>query len=81
MTGPTTVIKNPALEGAAALKQFSYDYSYWSIDESNPENYADQERVFKDLGTNILDNAFTGMACLWPFGAIGNNVQFRPQIN
>lgn len=60
MTGPTTVIRNPALEGPAAFKQFSYDYSYWSIDESNPENYADQERVFKDLGINILDNAFTG---------------------
>lgn len=72
MTGPTTVIKNPALEGAAALKQFSYDYSYWSIDESNPENYADQERVFKDLGTNILDNAFTGFNCsIFAYGQTG----------
>lgn len=54
------MIRNPALEGSAALKAFSYDYSYWSIDHSVPENYADQERVFKDLGLNILDNAFNG---------------------
>lgn len=60
MQGPTTVIRNPALEGAAGLKPFSYDYSYWSIDQSNPENFADQERVFKDLGVTILDNAFAG---------------------
>lgn len=54
------MIRNPALEGSAALKGFSFDYSYWSIDHSVPENYADQQRVFKDLGVNILDNAFTG---------------------
>jgi len=60
MQGQATLIRNPVLEGQAALKSFSYDYSYWSIDESNPENFADQHRVFKDLGTNILDNAFSG---------------------
>lgn len=64
MQGASTIIRNPDLEGQAALKAFSYDYSYWSIDETNPDNFADQERVFKDLGTNILDNAFGG-AYFW----------------
>ena len=62
MQGQSTVIRNPAIEGPASFKSFSYDYSYWSIDQSNPENYADQERVFKDLGINILENAFAGMS-------------------
>jgi hypothetical protein len=76
MQGPSTVIRNPALEGAAALKAFSYDYSYWSIDESNPENFADQDRVFLDLGTNILDNAFSGTAT----STLQNGRLFRPAV-
>lgn len=61
MKGQSTIIRNPAEEGQNATKVFSFDYSYWSVDDSNPENYADQERVFNDLGINILDNAFKGM--------------------
>lgn len=61
MQGQSTIIRNPAEEGTNAYKSFSFDYSYWSVDENNKENYADQERVFKDLGINILDNAFKGI--------------------
>lgn len=71
------MIRNPALEGSAALKGFSFDYSYWSIDHSVPENYADQERVFKDLGVTILDNAFTGTNEPNLFSSCGFSAQLR----
>lgn len=61
MDGPVTVLKHPSItEGPNAEKQFSFDYSYWSFDDSNQKNYANQERVFNDLGKSILDNAFEG---------------------
>lgn len=63
MDGPTTIIKNPSVEGPAGIKTFSFDYSYWSYDQSNKKNWADQLRVFNDLGVSILNNAFQGYNC------------------
>jgi kinesin family protein 1 len=62
MDGPTTIIKHPTItDGPNAVKVFSFDYSYWSYDTtSNKKNYADQQRVFQDLGLDILNNAFEG---------------------
>ena len=61
MDGPVTVLRHPTIsEGPNAEKQFSFDYSYWSFDESNQKNFANQDKVFNDLGVAILDNAFEG---------------------
>ena len=64
------------------IKEFAFDYSYWShdgfVEETHPgaylkalpgSRYADQDKVFKDLGTEVLDNAFEGFnACLFAYG-------------
>jgi len=63
MDGQTTTIRNPAIEGPAGIKTFSFDYSYWSCDQNNKKNWADQPRVFSDMGVSILNNAFEGYNC------------------
>ena len=66
--GNTTTIIDPA--GRSAPKSFSFDFAYWSFDglSVNPdgtcvpqsERYADQHRVFADLGAGVVSNALLG---------------------
>lgn len=74
MDGPYTIIKHPTvMEGPNAQKVFAFDYSYWSYDTiSHKNNYADQQRVFQDLGIDILNNAFEGFnCCIFAYGQTG----------
>jgi hypothetical protein len=63
MDGPYTILKHPTItEGPNAQKVFAFDYSYWSYDTtSHKNNYADQQKIFQDLGVDILNNAFEGI--------------------
>jgi hypothetical protein len=81
MNGNKTTIVEPASakeETKAATvqseeareKTFSFDYSYWSFDTAD-ENFASQERVFLDLGTNVLENAWEGYnCCIFAYGQV-----------
>ncbi|XP_022799911.1 kinesin-like protein KIF16B isoform X2 [Stylophora pistillata] len=54
------------------VKDFSFDFSYWSVSERS-RHYASQERVFKDLGTDVLKAAFEGYnACIFAYGQTGS---------
>jgi len=54
------------------VKDFSFDFSYWSVEERS-RNFASQERVFKDLGTDVLKAAFEGYnACIFAYGQTGS---------
>ena len=82
MNGPkTTIISDEGEE-----KDFNFDYSFWShdgsIEESNgylrrdPSHsgtlYDDQERVYKELGLEVLENAWDGYhCCLFAYGQTG----------
>ena len=67
MNGATTTILHPDSEESRA---FTFDHSYWSHDGFEADEagylrpagdssaYASQERVFADLGTGLLDNAW-----------------------
>ncbi|KAG9509492.1 Kinesin-like protein KIF28P, partial [Fragariocoptes setiger] len=73
-------------------KQFTFDYSYWSHDgfktnedgvnvpDSNHPNaakYADQERVFQDLGRFLLNNAIEGYnSALLAYGQTGSGKSY-----
>ncbi len=70
MDGNTTYISDPN-EPDAEPRKFTFDYSYWSHDgfDTGPDGvltptsgsqYADQQRVFNDLGRGVLSNAFAG---------------------
>lgn len=53
-------------------KEFTFDYSYWSHDDNSP-NFASQERVYSDLGTEVVDCAFEGYnACVFAYGQTGS---------
>ncbi|XP_069103426.1 kinesin-like protein KIF28P [Argopecten irradians] len=82
MSGKTTEILNPE-DMNAEPKKFNFDYSYWSHDEfrNRPDGYseptgtkyADQKRVFDDLGRGVLDNAWKGYNCsLFAYGQTGS---------
>lgn len=66
MEGNKTIITKPATQGPKPMpeevKAFTFDESYWSADINDPD-YADQERVYNDLGKELLDHAFQGYNC------------------
>lgn len=66
MEGNKTIITKPATQGPKPtpedVKAFTFDQSYWSADKNDPD-YADQERVYNDLGKELLDHAFDGYNC------------------
>ncbi|XP_046369590.2 kinesin-like protein KIF28P isoform X1 [Haliotis rufescens] len=86
MDGKTTRLTNPA---NGEVKSFAFDQSYWSHDsftedeegiyerESPESSYADQRRVFEDLGQGVLDNAWQGYnAALFAYGQTGSGKSY-----
>ncbi|XP_031552052.1 kinesin-like protein KIF28P [Actinia tenebrosa] len=82
MMGALTQIRDPEAGAGAPPKDFTFDFSYWSHDgwkeDENgylhPANdkYADQRKVFDDLGAGVLKNAFEGFNCsLFAYGQTG----------
>ncbi|CAH8572507.1 unnamed protein product [Schistosoma turkestanicum] len=87
MNGNTTTIRHP--ENQKDIKQFTFDYSYWSHDGFKTEaggvlvpdgknsTYISQQRVFDDLGRGLLENAFGGYSCsLFAYGQTGSGKSF-----
>lgn len=81
MVGALTQITDPDNPGNPP-KEFTFDFSYWSHDGFQedeagylrPSNakYADQRKVFDDLGAGVLKNAFEGFNCsLFAYGQTG----------
>ncbi|CAB3986740.1 kinesin KIF13B, partial [Paramuricea clavata] len=57
-------------------KTFTYDHCFWSMDENN-KKFANQEKVYKCLGTDVLTNAFKGYnACLFAYGQTGSGKSY-----
>eukprot|EP00746_Dinoflagellata_sp_MGD_P009475 gnl/MRDRNA2_/MRDRNA2_119280_c0_seq1.p1 gnl/MRDRNA2_/MRDRNA2_119280_c0~~gnl/MRDRNA2_/MRDRNA2_119280_c0_seq1.p1 ORF type:complete len:1291 (+),score=258.30 gnl/MRDRNA2_/MRDRNA2_119280_c0_seq1:198-4070(+) len=58
------------------VKTFTYDYSYWSFDESTPD-FVSQEDVYRDIGVKILQNALAGFnGCLFAYGQTGSGKSY-----
>lgn len=58
------------------FKEFTFDFSYWSHDKTS-ENFASQERVYNDLGREVIDCAFEGYnACVFAYGQTGSGKTF-----
>ncbi|KAI9311973.1 hypothetical protein BX666DRAFT_1991430 [Dichotomocladium elegans] len=83
MSGNQTILTKPeelrAKDGSNSaddVKAFTFDHSYWSADKNDPD-YADQERVFKDLGVELLDHAFDGYnCCIFAYGQTGSGKSY-----
>jgi len=66
MAGESTTITSDG----QAPKTFTFDYSYWSHDQSS--NFATQETVMDEVGSGILSNALNGFhGCLFAYGQTG----------
>ncbi|KAI7874930.1 kinesin-domain-containing protein [Lichtheimia hyalospora FSU 10163] len=81
MDGNQTILKKPEELKASSkdtddTKAFTFDHSYWSADKNDP-TYADQERVFQDLGVDLLDHAFDGYnCCIFAYGQTGSGKSY-----
>lgn len=85
MNGATTTVVDPA--GRMPPKSFTFDYSYWSFDGFTTNSagvcvpasprYADQQRLFDDLGAGVVKNAFLGYnAALFAYGQTGSGKSY-----
>ncbi|XP_005092304.1 kinesin-like protein KIF28P [Aplysia californica] len=86
MSGNQTIIKDPE-NMKAEPRKFAFDYSYWSHDgfkeradgynEPASSKYADQKKVFDDLGRGVLENAWKGYNCsLFAYGQTGSGKSY-----
>ncbi|XP_069545908.1 uncharacterized protein kif16bb [Brachyistius frenatus] len=85
MKGNTTSILKPSSvrvdEQKDEGKSFSYDFSYDSSDRGSP-TFASQERIFQDLGSDVLKAAFKGFnACLFAYGQTGSGKSYTMMAN
>ncbi|XP_035634846.1 kinesin-like protein KIF16B isoform X7 [Oncorhynchus keta] len=62
-------------------KTFTYDFSYDSAD-SKSNTFVSQEKVFKDLGSDVLKAAFQGYnACVFAYGQTGSGKSYTMMGN
>ncbi|XP_013986766.2 kinesin-like protein KIF16B isoform X15 [Salmo salar] len=62
-------------------KTFTYDFSYDSAD-SKSNTFVSQEKVFKDLGSDVLKAAFQGYnACIFAYGQTGSGKSYTMMGN
>ncbi len=80
MDGQKTAIINTKINSTQSedgisfdkLKEFTFDYSYWSFDRYDP-GFASQELVYKDLGADVVSDAFEGYnSCIFAYGQTGS---------
>uniref|UniRef100_A0A7N6A8Q1 Kinesin motor domain-containing protein n=1 Tax=Anabas testudineus TaxID=64144 RepID=A0A7N6A8Q1_ANATE len=83
MEGNKTSITNLKLPDGVAgdsvrerTKTFTYDFSYNSTD-CKSSTFVSQEKVFKDLGSDVLKAAFEGYnACVFAYGQTGSGKSY-----
>ena len=92
MDGNRTILIPPEGQGTTRTPEkprvFSYDHSYWSFDKKDPHFgmfltktksllVASQQRVYDDLGANLLDHSFQGYnTCIFAYGQTGSGKSY-----
>ncbi|XP_037548262.1 uncharacterized protein kif16bb [Nematolebias whitei] len=76
----TTSVHKPSSVRGDKLKDrgkiFTFDYSYDSTDKESP-TFASQEKIFQDLGTDVLKAAFEGFnTCVFAYGQTGSGKSY-----
>ncbi len=63
------------------VHKFTFDFSYWSHDR-NDFHFASQEKVFNDLGMDVVSNAFNGYnVCVFAYGQTGSGKTYTMMGN
>lgn len=77
MKGKTTQISAP---DSGKKNSYNFDYSFWTHDPDDAATgaeFADQERVYNDLGVEMLDHAFSGYnVCIFAYGQTGSGKSY-----
>lgn len=77
--GKTTKLRKPPSAGSKGeghTKDFVFDHSFWSCNKEDP-HFADQSKVFEELGTDVLASAFDGYnACIFAYGQTGSGKSY-----
>ncbi|KDQ65088.1 hypothetical protein JAAARDRAFT_146452 [Jaapia argillacea MUCL 33604] len=56
---------------------FAFDKSYWSACSKDDPDYASQQTLYEDLGTELLEHAFSGFnACIFAYGQTGSGKSY-----
>ncbi|XP_071110195.1 kinesin-like protein unc-104 isoform X4 [Haliotis cracherodii] len=77
MQGNTTVISPPKDKRDGTPKSFNFDYSYWSHTNANDPMFASQNKVYEDIGLEMLDHAFEGYnVCIFAYGQTGSGKSY-----
>ncbi len=77
-TSHTSLCTNisPVSSSHLKSKEFVYDASYWSFNESDP-HFISQSDVYNDLGKLTVNNAFDGYnACVCAYGQTGSGKSY-----
>ena len=70
--GDGAVGAGPGGPGGAKPHNFTFDYAYWSHDPG-AAHFTGQDRVFRDLGQNVVKQAFDGYnVCVFAYGQTGS---------
>jgi pSer/pThr/pTyr-binding forkhead associated (FHA) protein len=73
MNGEVTTLIDP---DTGKETQFTFDHSYWSHDKKDA-NFADNKKVFDDIGKGVLKNAWLGYnASLFAYGQTGSGKSY-----
>ena len=71
----TGIDEDDRINASVWAKEFHFDYCYWSCTDDG--NYADQARVFNDLGQSILEAVWQGKNCsLFAYGQTGSGKSY-----
>uniref|UniRef100_T1J0U1 Kinesin-like protein KIF13A n=1 Tax=Strigamia maritima TaxID=126957 RepID=T1J0U1_STRMM len=79
MAKKQTFLCHPSTEKGESHKQpknFAFDHCFWSVSE-NHTSYAGQDKIYENVGTDILDNAFAGYnSCIFAYGQTGSGKSY-----
>lgn len=73
MDNQKTVVQHPDTKQSHT---FTFDFSFYSVDESNP-NFASQQTIYTKLARPLLERAFEGFnTCLFAYGQTGSGKSY-----
>ncbi|XP_014781484.1 kinesin-like protein KIF16B isoform X1 [Octopus bimaculoides] len=77
---PETVSEGDCGRESMRVKEFTFDFSFWSA--SKATNFASQDHVFQSLGLDVVRSAYDGYnACVFAYGQTGSGKSYTMMGN
>ncbi len=60
------------------LKTFIFDRCFWCVDQSSATQYASQETIFDEVGSQVITDIFSGFnSSVFAYGQTGSGKSYR----